>query len=799
MKNVLNTVKSENGEESGLIVSESEINDSFANVISSIGYSAVENELILKKFTFDKKIHTIVSLQKDSERRSNIVFYTNLLMKNESVMCIGFLKHSIFSQSKKGKEINKELYKYFLENKGDLMILKRLDSECSDFLNYLLEFVINIIENYGFKEVLLKKIYEIRKHLDSKIFYKFINTITETKAFFDDYNIRNPRHCECLCGSMLRNIIVEIFSLPVINDELNFLKKVLEEKKGSVNMNCLIRPDEIKIIKSKFSSKNNYDDFLGLVVECVSNNRHDFNENFYDNEFYNEKFRDEKFYDEKFCSDKFNYKIISNDKLQCPRKIYTEDDNDNLESKILKETQNLSDLKYLSISKEKTELVKTICDLQNEIKELKLKLNCDNSINKNIINNNNKNIDSSICNNANKDENNIKPSDNTDKVNSKISNNNKAQDIISDSDKSQNKILNSNKSQDAISKNSKIKSGKSKFGKNRLSKESKFKGKNYIGLKWKKCNAFPGSIFEKIDSLEFEKNFREDEFKDFIVTGKETKHEIKDETNKMSRNVVVTSLEPKKSHALNIAMGRIKTENSEIINSIMNKTFKNDNLINQILMYFPTPEEFNTIKSSKKVLGRAEEFFREIEDVKGFYASAYQIKFCNQLYKQDYSAIIFCLKKTYQRIFESSELVKLFSALLVIGNVLNSNKFLGKARGFEIQSISEFKTDNIIRILINKIDIDKLISDLEFEKEVSNVNLETIREEITELKKMFNEEFFEAKISKDFNNILREYNEMMEIYQKLKKYFMAEDDMFIKTIRDYVDLLKSESKKLNKR
>ncbi len=236
--------------------------------------------------------------------------------------------------------------------------------------------------------------------------------------------------------------------------------------------------------------------------------------------------------------------------------------------------------------------------------------------------------------------------------------------------------------------------------------------KFYCGLKWEKTTKSKESIFSMIDIKKLEESFKLEDFKEFEQS-KSTQNKIQPEEDHFVRKVS-TALDSKKSLALNIALGRVKTPLEELKKSILDRNLKNENLVKQLLLYMPTTEEHGNLceeEKEKVILGRAEMLFRLVDNLREFRENLLAIKFKGLYGERNYGKCIREQQETYTRILEMESLKKLFGYLLIIGNQLNMNTGKGKADGFSIDSLPQFQSTKIKQMLINKINFKEILDE----------------------------------------------------------------------------------------
>lgn len=333
------------------------------------------------------------------------------------------------------------------------------------------------------------------------------------------------------------------------------------------------------------------------------------------------------------------------------------------------------------------------------------------------------------------------------------------------------------------------------FGAKKTFKPTLISEKTYSGIKWKKASKSQNQIFSKINYESAEKLFNLAEFDKF--ESKINKKESSTVTQKVS--TVTSVIDHKKSYALNIALGRVKLNNSDLIKSILTGRFENENLVKQLIIYFITHEEHEEILKCNSVnnlqLGRAELMFKEISDLNSFLNALLSLRFKFYFNNRNYSEITNLMKISLNRILKSSELLSLFGTLLVIGNVLNCNTFNGNAEGFTLDSLNVFSSKEILELIRSKINLEKLLKELfgsakpaRIEIISCEISIETLIAELGEAKSLFGE-FVDEETVEKFKKVIFDYEEITKIYKELQGYFGENDDGFISKIESFLKLL----------
>ncbi|KAI5182651.1 hypothetical protein PAEPH01_2904, partial [Pancytospora epiphaga] len=164
------------------ILTSADINKRFTKAISAIGYNEIQQERIVKSFTIEKKIKTIVALQKVEEKKRNIGFYMKQLRTHDSIVGLLFLRMSLEPKGKNGgkpDETEVFLYRYFIEEEGVLLIDKLFLSYEEGFLENLMKFVLLLIDVYNLKVDILRKVLLRYSKISKNLFFIFINKIED--------------------------------------------------------------------------------------------------------------------------------------------------------------------------------------------------------------------------------------------------------------------------------------------------------------------------------------------------------------------------------------------------------------------------------------------------------------------------------------------------------------------------------------------------------------------------------------------------------------------------------------------
>lgn len=687
------------------------INRKFTQVISSIGYNEAQQERILKSFTIEKKIYTIVSLQKFEEKRKNIAFYMNQLRVRGSLMSLMFLHSSleILPKNRAAKENEKMLYLCF-ENEGGIpLVCSLFGSQDKDFLESLLKFVIHLKTSFGSPVEVLRPIIARRHLLPEALVCRYINTAGEL----------GPVCGDSLCVQFLCSVANDVLGLASIDDELGFVFTV------KIPIDELVDIERLRAARDRFVRRETYDRLLGL-----------------------------------FADGGVPGSACGPDPLAGENRRIS-DLNRALEAELKRARSDAE--AYL---KRIGELESERAVLARENSDLK------------------KNAGDRVR---------TQPSGAGDAVCSDNAAGSSGAHVADSDNAASSGAGGCGQKADARPVISAAPASKPKLGgrfgsKNKTQKKSKFADRSYAGLKWNKTTKQTGSIFDGIDSLEFESQFSLDEFDCFAMTKKEGPADSKTRQEKEDALDSRACLDSKKNYALNIALGRVRISNRSLLSQIVRKSLDNENLINQFILYFPTGEEIDAIKASDAALSRAELFFKEAEDIDQVYSSLHNMRFMMQYKNRDYLEMIDEARSRYRGLLESKELVRLFSTLLVVGNVLNVNTFSGNAGAFSIDSLGRFKTKEILSLVSGKINKKVLVDEL-CGCSLPPHSIEGISQEVHELRRLFCAEYVDAGVREQVDLILERFGEMLACYKAAQRYFMVKEDDFLETIYSFVGSL----------
>ncbi|KAI5151478.1 hypothetical protein ENBRE01_2167 [Enteropsectra breve] len=814
------------------------INTRFAEIIASMGYSEKEMETLKQKWSVNKKVQTIVSVQSNKEKRARIAEYMGELLQRHSLVTALFLKFTIEQTL---SENAAETTDIFNKNSGMEMIEFSLGSKNRQFLSTVIEVLIMLKIKIDIAKLL--KIYE---HLDISIFSEYLlvadgiealylpedtffsaedknsgirksaNT-KETKydSLFENINKlsiskykKNNRHEHdskklCLCGTFLSRMVNDILALDSMGNEMMFLVQ------HKCPLHQLISFKMLEDSKKKFKNPQLYATLASTLIAYYrsivgTTDVQDIPQTKSDNKTSADRKDNlcliKQNNIENAAVDSLNEHIqkIENE-LQLKREaIYKlKQENNDGEAKLkASQKENQNALKEITVLKDANEELLKKLKQADEAKESARKSMAPESKDQQCGQKTLNNISS--INSASTTSDAIK-TDVQDKMNKNVQQmvvlSDTPHNAKTDSIKVENPKLDStanNKSAPEVAAPAKSKLG-GRFG-NRAKAapafKSKFSEKKYKGIAWKKTNKAAGSIFSKTSYQDTEKSFSFDDFKNYEVTESALNKTVAKEASTKSSAASLPAQkfiwDDKKSYSLNIALGRIKLSHYELLDKINSKTINNDNLVDQLIKYFPTEEEFKNIKSNE-VEGRAEKFFKNIENLQKVYSSLCLMKFLGKFKQRAYAEIIKELNTMYQGVLGSEELVKMFSCLLVIGNTLNINTFNGNAEGFSLESLENFKEKKILDLLKAKVNKEKMIAEMKLQNNKNSINL--IMDEIKEIRSLFNDDFVDEENSAKFYELISAYDEMMKNFKNLQVYFNETGYELVEKIQDFISLI----------
>lgn len=740
------------------ITSKPEIITRFNSVISAIGYSEEQQVLIQKNFTFAKKIQTIVSLQKTPERRQNIVFYTSQLRGRDSLMCLMFLRYSLEPRNR-GDEPGPDergLFRCFLEHHGVGVLQRALGSSNREYLNAVLQLIVFLRRMYSLQAELLRRVLERSSLLEAGLLHRFINMTDETDPLLEEVPgmAGGTARCECaggracLCGSFLKGVVDGVFAMQNVRGELEFIFRLAEKRRERLaGLTRLMGREMLRDAREKFADKQLWERLYQLTVELEGAAAEE----------------------EKRCLRRTEESSLASRQTRGSRE------------------EDGSDL---------VDALKKVAQLEQQIAELarengRLREEAKRAAQKGVPKASTEEEGASGASKATGS-----PTSSGAACCEAVAPIEKASEPTSDRKAVQKPPVSAPaQAAKAASKSTTAarlaRFGALKTGAEAVKKETRksiFSERSYEGLRWDKVTKSKDSIFESIDHFNFEGLFLFDDFKSFEVSKSPKKPLPRSSSKADHRTDQPPCLDFKKSYALNIALGRVKLSNQELLDRILSGALENENLATQFIIYFPTPEEFSSIRSCQEPLGRAERFFSECSDERALYSALYLIKFAAQLRTRDYVATFGALKALYTRILRSQELVRLFGTLLVIGNTLNINMLSGGATAFSLSSLDQFRSsEKLLRLVSSKTSKERLLGELGLE--ATSLSIEAVAQEIKDLKAFYNEEHLEEGVCAQFQEVLRLFNETMDLHRRTRGYLVDSDDSFVSRLKSFIDSL----------
>lgn len=800
------------------------LNSMFLKAIESFNYTKEEQRKYLNILDSKKKIQTIASLYTIVERKSKIVESLEELKSRHSLINLLFLRYTIETMSM-NCDSKKEIWNFFVERNGIETLEFGFRSNNESFLNNLTEFAVHIVGTYNCCTNLLKRIFSKYDLISKEVTFAYVNMKVDRRALYESKKMKEYNMTGCLCSLFIKTVVDDILSLNSISNELEF---VLEE---NVQISKLIDEKYLRSTESKFTDKNFFQKLCDALISVKMPPR---NKNKGEIPEESEIRKPSYFLEEKSRSKSLQKPSIMH-KCQSltEENAYTNNKNNTGETHLLNPEQD----KLIKIKKTKDQFDKLKEEniaLKEELlkaKNARPKTTALDMLSKiHLSNKNTKKIAQIVFDYTSKDDKKAVQNSNTvmekaitptqsksvkkifgrpisafkaettpieDAPNTAAYAPAVASCTITDLPKSS---LEENTASQIDVKPPEAKkparTGLGKLGsKLKAKKPILVSNKSYSGLKWKKSSQSSCQIFAKIQYETSEKMFKLEEFDEFEnVQEKKIDVEIKQEK---SVSVVKNEccMDSKKSYALNIALGRIRCNNKDLISKICSHQFDDENVIRQLIMYFPTEDEVSMIKNTSLQLSRAEMFFREADDLKKLNDALISLRFSFVFKSKDFAAVFCQMSEAFQRLLASTELLNLFGILLVIGNVLNSNTYNGNAEGFTLDSLEYFTKDTILNIVRRKVNKPRLIHELFGEsKELSLIkdgfSVESIVYEFNEVKSMFIEESVDQCLKSEFYLALEKFKIMHQFYKQAQDYFGESDDKFILKIENFVKKLK---------
>jgi len=802
------------------------LNSMFLKAIESFNYTKEEQRKYLNILDSKKKIQTIASLYTIVERKSKIVESLEELKSRHSLINLLFLRYTIETMSM-DCDSKKEIWNLFVERNGIETLEFGFRSNNESFLNNLTEFAVHIVGTYNCCTNLLKRIFSKYDLISKEATFAYLNMKVDRRALYESKRGKEYNMTGCLCSLFIKTVVDDILSLNSISNELAF---VLEE---NVQISKLINEKYLRSIESKFTDKKNFQKVWDALISVKTPLKNKNNGEVAEEPEIRKPscFLDEKGRSRSLHKPSTMYKCQS----LVEENAHTSNKNNTGETYLLDPEQD----KLIKTKKTKDQLDKLKEEnaaLKEELlktKSARPKTTALDMLSKiHLSDKNTKKMAQIVFDYTLKDDKSGVQSSNATlekamppaqsksvkKIFGRPASAFKAVASVDDAPEkptaaahspvvascSITDLPKSPTEENAVSQidvkpseaKKPVRTGLGKLGsKSKVKKPILVSNKSYSGLKWKKSSRSSCQIFAKVQYETSEKMFKLEEFDEFEnVQEKKIDVEIKQEK---SISVVKNEccMDPKKSYALNIALGRIKCNNKDLISKICTHQFDNENVIRQLIMYFPTDDEVLMIKNTNLQLSRAEQFFREADDLKKLNDALISLRFSFVLKSKDFVAIFCQMTEAFQRLLASTELLNLFGILLVIGNVLNSNTYNGNAEGFTLDSLEYFAKDTILNIVKRKINKPRLIHELFGEsKELTLIkegfSVESIVYEFNEVKSMFIEESVDQCLKSEFYLALEKFKIMHQFYKQAQDYFGESDDKFIVKIENFVKKLK---------
>lgn len=304
---------------------------------------------------------------------------------------------------------------------------------------------------------------------------------------------------------------------------------------------------------------------------------------------------------------------------------------------------------------------------------------------------------------------------------------------------------------------------------------------NFTPLRWEKSST--GTVWKSVSTAGMENVFGMDELSSFV----------KGEVAKSSRAQAFDQpvLETKKNNAINIAFSRIKCTDAELMNLILSRELRDENVIKQLLNHFPTPEELHALRTRDRCVGRAETFFKRCaNDAEKIRNALETLNFLSRIDQQSIIESLDVLQNFYKTLLVSTSLVELLRILLFLGNVLNSKTMLGNAEGFALSDIGAFarvrgrNKENVLDMALKKFSLKKeLRSDLALLGAASQISPEAIDVEIKELRRSYGRlrdtDGVEAAIA-EYSAIIAKHDAVKKLQAEFESFIgaRADDDLY---------------------
>lgn len=286
--------------------------------------------------------------------------------------------------------------------------------------------------------------------------------------------------------------------------------------------------------------------------------------------------------------------------------------------------------------------------------------------------------------------------------------------------------------------------------------------KNYVQIKWTRIPK-EGSIFEDLPpGVEF----TEKDLEPFVrVETKETKRE----TKKM-----VSLFPEKKNYALNIALSRVKEKDEDLKRRILHLEDCGENLVKQLLLYFPTEEEVEALRGLSTPTGRAESFFLAALGEIDALRDALSILHFRILLKGIPILSFSTLSHYYSTLLSSTSLKKILAFILSLGNSLNPTK----TEAYSLLSLGlVLENRTVLGLLKEKIDLKPFLDDFKILYEVQRISFENLQGDIHHLTLHYQKiERIECDVREEYMRVEEEYRGVLGLHTKAQEYLKEKID-----------------------
>lgn len=774
----------------------SSVNKLFVRAIESLGYSKEEYKKYLDVFDTKRKIQTVASLFTVAERKCKVRECLEELKSRHSLVNLLFLRYAVETMSQNDSS-RRAVWECFMENDGLSVLECGFGSGNPKFLDNLMEFVIFVLKTHGECTSILEKILPKYELIDKRLIHLYLNMNVDRKALLMRSSCgvsESQENATCVCSLFIKRVVDDILRMDKIENELDF---VMSEK---LRLDLLINREHFKSLENRFVNKVVFKRLLGILDSTTGDaashtagaDRNLPMASRYVSTGSANAFADGPRALDRRC-ERADAEMFEHSRSVPSQEVFPMDCSDTRPKAMLEDiTRQYESLKsehldlknFLSRNGISIAGQKVIQKPLNEGRALEML-----SAMK---------VDSQrrpkFCDRVVDCRSECGPAIRAQKHD--VSAVTSPSKTVSTAEASLGDPVRAGRSSAVKEKQA----GKPKFSAGRFGAKAKPKksvlvsDKSYIGIKWKKASKSQSLIFSKISYEDSERLFELAEFDKF-----ECRQERKVRQEKKTRETVGSvCMDPKKSYALNIALGRVRAGNRELIDKIVAQECEDENLVKQLIMYFPTSEEIDLIRGCKSPLSRAEMLFEEACEPKVFYDSliALRFKFCFR--NRDYHGLFSEMSNVFRRVVQSTELLNLFGALLVVGNVLNSNSFNGGAEGFTLDSLEGFCNDAVLELLSRKVCKSRLIMELTGHPQDGDsvallgcgVSVETVISEFGEVRSMFVEECVDQGTKEVFSAACERFDEMMRHYKDAQAYFGECDDKFIVKLERFIRKLK---------